>query len=50
VPLDRLGSLDGNMRPQRDWPFKYSNCGSREIALWLFAKRGSRCFPGLRAR
>jgi hypothetical protein len=39
VPLDRLGSLDGNMRPLRDWPFKCSACGSREVALWLFAKR-----------
>jgi hypothetical protein len=35
VPLDRLGQLDGNMRP-----LKCSGCGSREVALWLFAKRG----------
>ena len=39
VPLDRLGNLDGNMRPLKDWPFKCSACGSREVALWLFAKR-----------
>jgi hypothetical protein len=39
VPLDRLGTLDGNMRPLKDWPFKCSACGSREVALWLFAKR-----------
>jgi hypothetical protein len=39
VPLDRLGNLDGNMRPLRDWPFKCSACGSREVAMWLFAKR-----------
>ena len=39
VPLDRLGNLDGNMRPLRDWPFKCSGCGSREVALWLFPKR-----------
>jgi hypothetical protein len=39
VPLDRLGNLDGNMRPLRDWPFKCSGCGSRDVALWLFAKR-----------
>jgi hypothetical protein len=30
VPLDRLESLDGNMRPLKDWPFKCSACGSRE--------------------
>jgi hypothetical protein len=23
----------------QDWPFKCSACGSREVALWLFAKR-----------
>jgi hypothetical protein len=40
VPLDRLGNLDGNMRPLKNWPFKCSACGSREVALWLFAKRG----------
>ena len=40
VPLDRLGNIDGNMRPLRDWQFKCSACGSREVALWLFAKRG----------
>jgi hypothetical protein len=28
-----------NMCPLRDWPFKCSACGSREVALWLFAKR-----------
>ena len=39
VSLDRLGTLDGNMRPLRDWPFKCSACGSREVVLWLFAKR-----------
>ena len=39
VALDRLGQLDGNMRPLKDWPFKCSACGSREVALWLFAKR-----------
>jgi hypothetical protein len=39
VPLDRLGNLDGNMRPLRDWPFKCSGRGSRDVALWLFAKR-----------
>jgi hypothetical protein len=39
VPLDRVGNLEGNMRPLRDWPFKCSRCGSREVALWLFAKR-----------
>ena len=39
VPLDRLGQLDGNMRPLKDWPFKCLACGSREVALWLFAKR-----------
>ena len=39
VPLDRLGNLDGNMRPLKDWPFKCSACGSRKVALWLFAKR-----------
>ena len=39
VALDRPGNLDGNIRPLRDWPFKCSACGSREVALWLFAKR-----------
>lgn len=39
MPLDRLGNLDGNMRPLRDWPFKCSGRGSRDVALWLFAKR-----------
>jgi hypothetical protein len=39
VPLDRLGTLDGNKRPLRDWPFKCTGCGSREVALWLFARR-----------
>jgi len=39
VPLDRLGQLDGNMRPLKDCAFKCSACGSREVALWLFAKR-----------
>jgi hypothetical protein len=39
VPLDRLGQLDGNMRPLKDWPFKCSACGSREVALRLFARR-----------
>ena len=39
VPLDRLGTLEGNMRPTRAWPFKCTACGSREVALWLFAKR-----------
>jgi len=39
VPLDRLGQLDGNMRPLKDWPFKCSACGSREVALWLFPRR-----------
>ena len=44
VPLDRLGNLDGNMRPLKDWPFKCSACGSRDVSLWLFAKarRGGR--------
>ena len=39
VPLDQLGNLNCNMGPLRDWRFKCSNCGSREVALWLFAKR-----------
>src|SRR5262244_3500982 len=39
VPLDRLGQLDGNMRLLRDLPFKCTACGSRDVALWLFAKR-----------
>lgn len=26
-------------RPLKSWPFKCSACGSREVALWLFAKR-----------
>ena len=39
MPLDRLGDLDGDMWPLRDWPFTCSACGSREVALWLFAKR-----------
>jgi len=36
VPLDRLGNLDGNMHPLRDWPFNGSAWGSRDV---LFAKR-----------
>jgi len=39
VPLDRLGNLDGNTRPLREWPFKMLACASREVALWLFPKR-----------
>jgi DNA-directed RNA polymerase subunit RPC12/RpoP len=39
VPLDKLGILDGSMRPLRDWPFKCSRCGTREVALRLFARR-----------
>ena len=39
MPLARLGNLDGNMRPLKDWPFKFSACGSRDVSLWLFAKR-----------
>jgi hypothetical protein len=27
APLDRLGTLEGNMRPLKDWPFKCSACG-----------------------
>jgi hypothetical protein len=37
--FDRLGDLDGDMRPLLGRPFKCSACGSREVALWLFAKR-----------
>ena len=33
VALDRLGTLDGNVRPPRDWPFKYCGCASRKVAL-----------------
>jgi len=40
VPLERPGNLDGNMRLLRKGPFKCSECSSREVALWLFAKRG----------
>jgi hypothetical protein len=39
VPLDRLGSLRGNMRPLQEWPFKCSAGGLRDVSLWLFAKR-----------
>ena len=39
VPLDRLGHLDGDMRPLLGRPFKCSGCGSRDVSLWLFAKR-----------
>ena len=39
LPLDRLGNLDGDMRPLLGRPFKFSACGSRDISLWLFAKR-----------
>jgi hypothetical protein len=39
VPLDRLGNLDGDMRPLLGLPFKCSGCGSRDVSLWLFAKR-----------
>ena len=39
VQLDRLGQLDGNMRPLKDWPFKCLACGSCEVVLWLFATR-----------
>jgi hypothetical protein len=39
VPLDRLGSLGGDMRPLLGRPFKCSGCGSRDVSLWLFAKR-----------
>jgi hypothetical protein len=39
VQLQRLGNLVGNMRPLMDWPFKCFDCGSREVALWVFAKR-----------
>jgi hypothetical protein len=27
------------MRPLFDWPFKCSGCGSRSVALFLFARR-----------
>jgi len=30
--------IDGNMRLLKNWPFKCSACGSREVALWLFAQ------------
>jgi hypothetical protein len=33
------GPTRRNMRPLKDWPFKCSACGSREVALWLFTKR-----------
>jgi len=49
-PLDRLGSLPGNMRPLRDWPFKCSGCGSRDVALWLFARRAEADAWGLEKR
>jgi hypothetical protein len=40
LPLDRLlGNLDGDMRPLLGWPFECSACGSRDVSLWLFAKR-----------
>jgi hypothetical protein len=39
VPLDRLGQSRRQHAAARDWPFKCSACGSREVALWLFAKR-----------
>jgi hypothetical protein len=39
VPVDRLGSLKGNMRPLQERPLKCSGCGSRDVSLWLFAKR-----------
>jgi len=40
VPLDRPGDVDADMRPLLGRPFKCSACGSRDVALWLFAKRG----------
>ena len=39
VPLDRLSTLDGDMLPLLGRPFKCSGCGSRDVSLWLFAKR-----------
>jgi hypothetical protein len=35
VQLDRLGGLRVNMRPLRDFPFKCSACGLRDVSLWL---------------
>jgi hypothetical protein len=37
--IDRLGHLEGDMRPLLGRPFKCSGCGSRDVSLWLFAKR-----------
>ena len=46
VPLDRLGILERNMRPLKDWPFKCSVCGSRGVALWLLDDLSALfCFP-----
>jgi hypothetical protein len=36
LPLDRLGTLEGNMRPLKSWPLK---CSAWDRARWLFAKR-----------
>ena len=38
MPLDRLGGFVGNMRLLRKGPFKCSECGSREVALSMFAR------------
>jgi hypothetical protein len=42
LPLDRLANLDGNKRPLLDWPFKCAGCGSRSVALFLFARCAER--------
>jgi hypothetical protein len=35
MELDKLGSLNGNMKLLRDFKFKCSSWGSRDVSLWL---------------
>jgi hypothetical protein len=39
VPLDRIGAQKGSMTLLQSLPLKCTDCGGREVELWLFAKR-----------
>jgi hypothetical protein len=39
IELAKLGHLNGNMKPLLDFKFKCSSCGSRDVSLFLFARR-----------
>ena len=39
MPLDRIGAQKGSMTLLQALPLKCTDCGGREVELWLFVKR-----------